>query len=174
MRRVTADLVFPKRARIVADVRLADINKPQRIEAPKQVRAGAPSGTFGVFATAAVGQINGVTGNDTPSLEALASPNPGRAARAVRQHRKVVILFTNKRGLDDQKLIGVVRDVDRRTKALVLVDPVDAVDRYGKLVQDLGVSETPSVVIIGGSGKAKLIEGYVDSDTLTQAVADAR
>jgi thioredoxin-related protein len=48
------------------------------------------------------------------------------------------------------------------------------VDRYGKLVQDLGVSETPSIVIIDSSGKARLIEGYVDSDTLTQAVADAR
>jgi thioredoxin-related protein len=68
----------------------------------------------------------------------------------------------------------VIRDVDRRTKALVLTDPVDAVDRYGKLVQDLGVSETPSIVIIDSSGKARLIEGYVDSDTLTQAVADAR
>jgi thioredoxin-related protein len=64
--------------------------------------------------------------------------------------------------------------VDRRTKALVLSDPVDAVDRYGKLVQDLGVSETPSIVIIDSKGKAKLIEGYVDSATLTQAVADAR
>jgi hypothetical protein len=174
MRRVTADLVFPKRARIEADVRLSDINGAQRIAAPKHVHAGAPTGAFGIFATAAAGEINDVTGNDTPSLQALASPNPGRAARAVRQHRKVVILFTNALGLDDQKMVGVVRDVNRRTKALVLVDPVGAVDRYGKLVQDLGVSETPSIVIIGSSGKAELVEGYVDSDTLTQAVADAR
>jgi hypothetical protein len=174
MRRVTVDLVFLNRAHIEADVRLSDINGPQRIAAPKHVHAGAPTGTFGLFATAAASEINSVTGNDTPSLEALASPNPGRAARAVRQHKKVVILFTNKRGLDDRALGPVIRDVDRRTKALVLSDPVDAVDRYGKLVQDLGVSETPSIVIIDSKGKAKLIEGYVDSATLTQAVADAR
>jgi hypothetical protein len=174
MRRVTAELVFPKRARFQADVRLSDINKPQRIKAPEHVRAGAPSGALGAFAGAAVGRINGATDTDTPSLEALSSPNPGRAARAVAQHRKVVILFTNKRGLDDRRMVAVVRDVDRRTNALVLTDPVDAVDRYGKLIQDLGVSETPSVVIIGASGKAKLLEGYYDSDTLTQAVSDAR
>jgi hypothetical protein len=68
----------------------------------------------------------------------------------------------------------VMRDVDRRTKALVLTDHVDAVERYGKLVEDIGVSQTPSIVIIDRSGKARLIEGYVDADTLTQAVADAR
>ena len=92
----------------------------------------------------------------------------------MRDHKKVVILFRNPRGLDDRAMASVMRDVDRRTKALVLTDDVDAVDRYGKLVEDLGVSQTPSIVIIDRSGKARLIEGYVDSDTLTQAVADAR
>jgi protein-disulfide isomerase len=71
-------------------------------------------------------------------------------------------------------MVSVIRNVNRRTKVLVLTDQVDAVERYGKLVEDLGVSQTPSVVIIGRSGKAQLIEGFVDSDTLTQAVADAR
>jgi hypothetical protein len=174
MRRVTADMVFRNGARITADVRLSDINGSQRIAAPKHVHAGAPAGAFGLFATAAAHEINGVTGNDTGSLQALTSPNPGRAARAVRQHKKVVILFRNDRGLDDRAMASVIRSVDKRTQAVVLSDPVDAVDRYGKLLQDLGVNETPSVVIIDSEGKAKLIEGYVDSDTLTQAVADAR
>ena len=174
MRRVTADLVFRNRARIEADVRLSDINGSQRIVAPKHVHAGAPTGAFGLFASAAAHEVNSITGNDTPSLQALTSPNPGRAARAVRHHKKVVILFRNDRGLDDRQMVSVVHNVDRRTKALVLSDPVDAVDRYGKLLQDLGVNETPSVVIIDSKGRARLIEGYVDSDTLTQAVADAR
>ena len=120
------------------------------------------------------GGIGGVTGAENSSLRVLTSPNPGRAARAVRDHKKVVILFRNPRGLDDRAMTSVMRTVDRRTQALVLSDNVDAVDRYGKLVEDLGVSQTPSVVIIDRSGKAQLIEGYVDSDTVTQAVADAR
>jgi hypothetical protein len=68
----------------------------------------------------------------------------------------------------------VVRAVDGRTKALVLTDHVDGVERYGKMVEDLGVSQTPSVVLIDSTGDARLIEGYVDTDTLAQAVADAR
>jgi hypothetical protein len=174
LRRLTAEIVLPGRARFDLDVRLSDVNKPQQIKAPAHVRAGVPSGAVGPFADSLVHLINGATGTQTASLEALSSPNPGRAARAVHQHEKVVIVFTNQRGLDDRAMGPVIRDVDRRTKALVLTDPVDAVDRYGKLLQDLGVSETPSIVIIDSSGKAKLIEGYVDSDTLTQAVADTR
>jgi protein-disulfide isomerase len=64
--------------------------------------------------------------------------------------------------------------VDARTRAVVLTDDVEAVDRYGSMVEDLGVSQTPSVVLIDSRGTARLIEGYVDTDTLAQAVADAR
>jgi hypothetical protein len=174
VRRLSAGAFLPHRVSFALDLRLSDVNKPQTIQAPAHVRAGAPGGSASVFADAMVRAVNGVTGTQTASLEALSSPNPARAARAVHQHKKVVIVFTNQRGLDDRAMGPVIRDVDRRTKALVLTDPVDAVDRYGKLVQDLGVSETPSIVIIDSSGKAKLLEGYVDSDTLTQAVADTR
>lgn len=174
MRRLSAVLVVARGGRFELDVRLSDVNEPQKIEAPAHVRAGAPAGPLGQVAEALVGGINGVTGESSASLAVLTSPNPRRAARAVRDHRKVVILFRNPRGLDDRAMTSVMRSVDGRTKAVVLTDHVDAVERYGKLVEDLGVSQTPSVVIIDRSGKARLIEGYVDSDTLTQAVADAR
>ncbi|MBA3263140.1 MAG: hypothetical protein H0T69_11880 [Thermoleophilaceae bacterium] len=174
LRRLSADLVLAGGGRLSFDVRLSDVNEPQQIEAPTHVRAGAPSGGLGQIATGLVGGINGVTGEQNVSLAVLTSPNPGRAARAVRDHKKVVILFRNPRGLDDRAMASVMRNVDRRTKALVLTDHVDAVERYGKLVEDLGVSQTPSLVIIDRSGRAQLIEGYVDADTLTQAVSDAR
>jgi hypothetical protein len=174
LRRLSAKLVFAGRAPVQLDLRLSQVNEPQQIQAPLHVRAGAPAGTLGTLAQGIAGRIGGVTGDKNVSLSVLTSPNPGRAARAVRDHKQVVILFRNSRGLDDRAMTSVMRDVDRRTKALVLTDEVDAVDRYGKLVEDLGVSQTPSVVIIDRSGKAQLIEGYVDSDTLTQAVADAR
>jgi hypothetical protein len=169
LRRLSAKVALAGNGRFALDVRLTDVNEPQRIERPAHVRAGAPGGAFGQVASALVGGITGGT-----SLEALTSPNPRRAARAVRDHRKVVILFRNPRGLDDRAMGPVMRNVDRRTKALVLTDHVDAVDRYGSLVKDLGVSQTPSVVIIDRSGKAKLIEGFADSETLTQAVTDTR
>jgi hypothetical protein len=168
LRRVSV-AVLGNDGRITLEARLGAVNEPQQIEAPGRVLQGAPGGLLGQFAG---GVVRGATGGT--SLAALTSPHPRRAARAVRDHRKVVILFRNPRGLDDRAMSSVMRAVDSRTKALVLTDHVDAVERYGKLVEDLAVSQTPSVVIIDQSGKARLIEGYVDSDTLTQAVTDAR
>lgn len=174
LRRLSAELTLAGGSRVELDIRLSDVNEPQQIEAPAHVRVGAPSGAFGALAQGLAGNIGRATGEESTSLAALTSPNPGRAARAVHDHHKVVILFSNPRGLDDRAMTSVMRAVDRRTQALVLSDNVDAVERYGKLVEDLGVSQTPSIVIIDRTGKARLIEGYVDSGTLTQAVADAR
>jgi hypothetical protein len=68
-----------------------------------------------------------------------------------------------------------VRSLDRRTKNVVfLTDDVRNSDRYGSLLEDLEVSQAPAIVIIGRSGQAELLEGYVDADTLVQVVADAR
>jgi hypothetical protein len=174
LRRLSAKLTLAGGSRVELDIRLSDVNKPQQIEAPAHLRAGAPSGAFGALAQGLAGSMGRATGEDSTSLVALTSPNPRRAARAVHDHRKVVILFRNPRGLDDRAMTAVMRTVDSRTQALVLSDNVDAVERYGKLVEDLGVSQTPSIVIIDRAGKAQLLEGYVDSGTLTQAVADAR
>jgi thioredoxin-related protein len=85
-----------------------------------------------------------------------------------------VIFFRNPSGLDDRAVAGSVRAVERSSNAVVLTDHVDAVERYGKLVEDLGVSQTPSIVLIDHAGDARLIEGFIDPQSLTQAVADAR
>jgi hypothetical protein len=178
--------------KVLLDVRLNEVNKPQTIAAPRVARevplrrafdgaeainaanllsvgalmvqqpglAGARASNF---------NFSGLTGG-TASL----SDNPQRAARAVKAGKNVVILFYNPDGLDDRTMQRVVKKVDGRTRAVVLSDHVDAVDRYGKMVEDLGVSQTPAVVLIDRRGEARLIEGYVDTDTLAQAVADAR
>ena len=174
LRRFSMNVAFAGRGRLELDVRLSDVNKPQQIEAPAHVRAGAPAGAAGSLAQGLANGIGDLTGAPTSSLKVLTSPNPRRAARAVRDHKKVVIVFGNARALDDRAMLPVIRSVDRRTKAVVLTDDVAAVERYGKLVEDLGVSQTPSIVIIDRSGHARLLEGFTDADTLTQAVADAR
>ena len=54
-----------------------------------------------------------------------------------------------------------------------LTDSVLNADRYGSLVEDLGVTRPP-IVLIDRNGKARLVEGYVDAESLVQVVADAR
>jgi hypothetical protein len=174
LRRLSLNVAFAGRGRLELDVRLGDVNKPQQIEAPAHVRAGAPGGAAGGLAQSVADGIGDLTGAETSSLKVLTGPGPRRAARAVREHKKVVIVFGNAHALDDRAMLPVIRSVDRRTKAVVLIDDVAAVERYGKLVEDVGVSQTPSIVIIDRTGHARLLEGYVDSDSLTQAVADAR
>ena len=174
VRRLNVDVAFAGPGELSLDLELTGVNQPQDIKAPADVRQGMPEGLFGQFAQGVVAGVSGVSGSDTVSLAALTSPNPGRAARAVADGKKVVILFQTPDGLDDRAMRGVVRELGARTRAVVLTDHVDAVDRYGSMVEDLGVSQTPAVVLIDRRGDARLIEGYVDTDTLAQAVADAR
>jgi hypothetical protein len=185
LRRLSAEVTFavpaelrgpddPRRGEVSIDVRLTGVNEPQEIEAPANVADGLPGGLLGQFAQGLTSGLSSFGAGQPVSLAALSSPNPQRAARAVQAGKRVVVLFRNPAGLDDQAMTKVMRALDRRTEAVVLTDHVDAVDRYGKLVEDLGVSQTPSVVLIDRTGKARLIEGYVDTDTLAQAVADAR
>ena len=42
------------------------------------------------------------------------------------------------------------------------------------MVNDLGVDQTPSVVVIGSNLKGRVLEGYVDRIAINQAIADAR
>ena len=90
-------------------------------------------------------------------------------------HRKVVIFFGNPQGADDRAVSSAVRALDRETRdVVVLTDHVGNVDKYGSMVEDLGVSQTPAVVVIDRQGSARLLEGYIDAASLVQVVADAR
>jgi hypothetical protein len=185
LRRLTVRLAFdvperfrgpgqPARASIDVALNLSDVNEALDIHAPSRVLDGLPRGEFGRFVQGFSAGLSGVAGGDAVSLAALSTDNPRKAARAVKAGQKVVIFFRNPSGLDDRAVAGSVRAVDRSSNAVVLTDHVDAVEQYGKLVEDLGVSQTPSVVLIGRAGDARLIEGFIDAQSLTQAVADAR
>jgi hypothetical protein len=156
---------------------LSNVNKPQEIERPAKVSNSLPGGTFGQFATGFVGGLGNTVGV-TPADLRLGVPVTNahlKAERAVADNKKVVIFFQNPRALDDKAVADSVRSLDRTTKSLVvLTDDLRNVDRYGKLLENLGVSQAPAIVVIGRSGKASLIEGYVDSSSLAQVVADSR
>jgi hypothetical protein len=159
------------------DVQLSEVNEPQQIERPAKVKNELPGGMFGRFASGFVGGLGNTVGV-TPDDLRLGIPVTNshvKAERAVADNKKVVIFFRNPRALDDQAVAESVRSLDRRTKkVVVLTDDVRNSDRYGSLLEDLQVSQAPAIVVIGRSGKADLIEGYVDADSLVQVVADTR
>jgi len=159
------------------DFKLTGVNKPQDITRPAKVKNALPGGTYGGFATGFVSGLGGTVGVKARELQ-LDVPTTNshlKAERAIADNRKVVIFFQNPKGIDDKAVARSVRSLDRRTKSVVvLTDDVRNVDRYGSMVEDLGVNQAPAIVVIGRSGKASLIEGYIDAESLVQVVADAR
>lgn len=53
-------------------------------------------------------------------------------------------------------------------------DSINSLGRYPRLVASLGISQAPSVVVVGPSSKATLLEGYTDAGTLKQKILDTR
>jgi hypothetical protein len=166
-RRVTAEL----------DFQLSDVNEPQRIARPAKVKSGMPGGVYGQVANGVLSSVAESAGLKAEELNigVPVTNSHVKAERAVADNKKVVIFFKNPRALDDKAVADSVRSLDRRLeRVVVLSDDVRNVKRYGSLLEDLGVSQAPAIVVIGQSGEARLIEGYVDADSLVQVVADAR
>jgi hypothetical protein len=158
-------------------VELSGVNEPQDVAAPAKLAAGLPGGRYGQFAQGLVAGIGNSYGVDANALS-LGVPVTNahiKAERAVADHRKVVIFFGTPRGADDRAVASAVRALDRGTRdVVVLTDHVGNVDKYGSMVEDLGVTQTPAVVVVDRRGSARLLEGYIDAASLVQVVADAR
>jgi hypothetical protein len=154
---------------------LSDVNKPQDVAAPAKVQDGLPGGQYGQLVRGFMVGLGSSVGVDASALGVPVTNAHFKAERGVAQGRKVVIFFGNPRGLDDKAVGAAMRTLDRETRnVVVLSDHVGNVDEYGSMVEDLGVSQTPAVVVIDSRGTARLLEGYVDPESLVQVVADAR
>jgi hypothetical protein len=181
MRRASLEMSGPgnggRRVNAALNFEFSGVNKPQSITRPAKVKNAMPSGTFGQLANGLVAGIGSGVGVSAEELR-LGVPNTNahvKAERAVADNRKVVIFFENPKGFDDRAVERSVQALDRRTKSVVvLTDDVRNADRYESLLEDLGVNQAPAIVVIGRSGKASLIEGYIDADSLVLVVADAR
>jgi hypothetical protein len=93
--------------------------------------------------------------------------------RAISSNRTVVLFFYQRRSSDDRRVAASVNAL-RGTKAAVFRDRIRNLARYGQIATTVGVTRAPSIVIIGKGRSGRLIEGYVDANTLAQRVADAR
>jgi hypothetical protein len=181
MRRVSLELsgkgTGGRSVAVSLDFELSSVNKPQNIVRPAKVKNTLPGGAYGQLATGFVSGLGSSVGVKAADLQ-LGVPTTNshlKAERAVADNRKVVIFFQNPKGIDDRAVAKSVRVLDRRTKkVVVLTDDVRNADRYGSMVEDLGVNQAPAIVVIGRSGKASLIEGYIDAESLVQVVADTR
>jgi hypothetical protein len=171
------------------ELNLTDVNKEQSIEAPN-VLDGNPSKALGkdeaqngksLFAMVAMGldAPGGVVGTTYSFLAVNRFSASNRVAKqvlaSVRKGNETVVFFRNPKALDDQATAASVRYLDNHAKKLaVFSDDVANTERYGRLVENLGVTQAPAIVFIDRRGTASLVEGYSDGPSLAQVVADAR
>lgn len=99
---------------------------------------------------------------------------PASVALALAKGQTVVLLLTDGKSADDRSTTNAVRSLKGKApKALIVTDRLKNLGSYRAIVSRVGVTQSPSVVILSGS-KARVVEGYVDPETLLQQVLDAR
>jgi hypothetical protein len=168
----------------VLRMRMAAVNQPQKIEAPKPAKAKlhgkaarSVSDTYLLTATV-IDPPGGLaqTGVGLLRLNAVgrATRIPHQVNRAIKAHKRVVLFFYQRRGVDDRETAAAVLSLRKRTKTAVFSDSIDNLAAYGQVVQSVGVTRAPAVVIIGRHGRARLVDGYIDPAALAQEVADTR
>ncbi len=99
---------------------------------------------------------------------------PRPAAKAIAKDKTLVLLFWSKGSSDDRVVRRELRQVDRwdgdvYVKAL----PIKAVSKYGKITRGADVAQSPTTLVIGRDLKVTPLVGYVDSDSIDQAVLDS-
>jgi hypothetical protein len=85
----------------------------------------------------------------------------------------VVFLFTHAGAADDTATRAAVRTVQNSPHVTVVRAGLKDLTAFRPVLSGAGVSQVPAVVVAHAGKPARLIEGYVDSGTLRQTVADA-
>ena len=76
---------------------------------------------------------------------------------------------------DDRCVRNALKRVNRSHGEVVVKSVgLDELSTYGPLVNDLGVSQSPSIVVIDRDLKGTVLAGFVDRVVINQAIADAR
>ena len=99
---------------------------------------------------------------------------PARVERAVKRGRTVVLFFFQRGGADDSATAASVASMRGRRGVSVFTAPVSKVGDFRAITGNLGLSQAPAVVIVGSKSKARVVEGFIDPETLAQEVADSR
>jgi hypothetical protein len=110
-----------------------------------------------------------------PATAAVAVDPSDRLLAYLAKGKTLVILFEGK-GADDQ---AARRAVHRTAKAdpkhvVSAYIPITDVGKYEAITSDVQILAAPSILIVGTDRKATLLTGYVDVQSVRQAVGDAR
>ncbi|MEA2247864.1 MAG: hypothetical protein QOH46_2393 [Solirubrobacteraceae bacterium] len=142
-------------------------------EAPGGLAADDPTATTGVTAAAPPAAGTNSAAVAPVSKETLAGL-PKNLQHALQERKVLVLLFYNNRSSDDRAVRRALSRVNHYG-GQVFVDAhwIKSVSRYGAIARGVDVEQSPTIVVADRNLKAETLVGYVDDETIDQAVVDA-
>jgi hypothetical protein len=99
---------------------------------------------------------------------------PGPVARAVDDRKVLVLLFWDRDSADDRAVRRQLRGVDRWDgEVRVHAAPAAKVSRYARITRGANVAQSPTTLVIDRNLKVTSLVGFVDTQSVDQAVLDA-
>jgi hypothetical protein len=145
--------------------------------ATEQATGGAHAAAAGAKATSGATAGKAATAAKKPAAKktrVATGDRSGKLLDALDKGRAVVLLFFNKRGIEDKAVRRAVTDVDRRKgRVVVKAVPVSQVGRYQAITRGVQVLQSPTTLVIAPGRTAKPVVGYTTTAELDQAAGDA-
>ena len=99
---------------------------------------------------------------------------PKPVAKAIRKGQVLVLLFWNGKSADDKAVHNALAKVDRWDgRVSVQSASIKKISKYGRVARGVDVEQSPTVVVADPELRAETLVGYVDTETIDQAVVDA-
>ena len=119
-----------------------------------------------------------------PAAERVPVEEPGASnglpvslARALAGGKVLMLVFTSQKAADDEATRRSVQAIQKKypqgRRVVVVRDRLANLADYRLLISGVGVSQTPSIVVMRADREPRLLEGFIDEGTLRQHVADA-
>jgi hypothetical protein len=160
------------------------VGDTQAASAQSKVAAGEAPGGLASDGTAATGvntspvtaaPATGDTGAPgAPVTKQALADLPKDVRHAVAKHKVLVLLFYNNRSSDDRAVRRALSHVSHYG-GQVFVDAhwIKSVARYQSITRGVDVEQSPTIVVADRNLKAETLVGFVDGETIDQAVVDA-
>ena len=136
--------------------------------------AAAPSAAAAPAATSATAAQKAAAAKVDVKAIKTGNRRNDAVVRAIKSGKVVVLLFWDAKSADDIATRGALRDLDRHGgKVVVRVASIDDVAQYSAVTRGVKIAQSPTTVIIGRKGDARIIAGLSEPTELSQAVGDA-
>ena len=110
---------------------------------------------------------------EKPDVPAGTPAEIAPVVRALARDQVVVLFFTKPGAADDTGTRQAVESLRGMEGVGVFTAGIEQLASYRPILSGVGVSQVPAVVVVAPGRQAKLVEGFVDEQSLRQRVADA-